>query len=53
MSTGQGGGRLVLPGGRDLMKRLRNLSGGAGWDEDKDINKMNQDIIQTETPRQI
>ena len=33
------------------MKRLRNLSGGAGWDEDKDINKMNQDIIQTETAR--
>ena len=53
MSTGQGGGRLVLPGGRDLMKRLRNLSAVAGWDEDKDINKMNQDIIQTGTGRQI
>ena len=55
MSTGQGGGRLVLPGGRDVnvMKRLRNLSGVAGWDEDRDINKMNQDIIQTETPHQI
>ena len=55
MSTGQGGGRLVLRGGRDLnvMKRLRNLSAVAGWDEDKDINKMNQDIIQTGTGRQI
>ena len=41
--------------GRDVnvMKRLRNLSAVAGWDEDKDINKMNQDIIQTGTGRQI
>ena len=67
MSTGQSRGRggegcqhssvvvwaVLLQGGGDVMKRLRNLSAAAGWDEDKDINMMNQDIIQTGTGRQI